>query len=344
MLRRIACAITSSLLLAACGTDRVTSSPSVHADVAHAATAASPLFGVGWHFTTLPLPNGYTLGEATAISDDGTAFGWVRQTDVSVPKPVRWSGNAVSFIQLPAGLVGAEIVDVSADGQRIIANAKGQNHAVLGIAHWFPRGLPAYTATTNVLVHGMSRNGRYWTGIHMTWKGSRIVHGEGISGHKIGAYEAIMGTDINDTDVLVGVESQGSEARLLITTPTTFDVYPVAGRGFKVNNAGTIAGTVTIGGFDYAATVVAPYVAPSPKWPGAATAISEKGRIVGNSSNHAMTWLGGAPATLPTSQLARSARAQNVNLCGAIVGSVILGRSRVPAMWTYRGIGGPICD
>lgn len=335
----------SAVLIGACSSENVTQpGASLRSDVSATANAVVPIMTAAWSVQQLALPAGYTTGEATAISDNGVAFGWVRQTATSAPIPVRWSNGVVSLLNMPPGLAGAEIVDVSANGLRIIANAKAPNGAQIGVAHWFERGLPALWTSPAITVHGMSRDGHYWTGSYMNWKGQRLLRGEGVYGYPFGSEDvATLGTDVNNGEVYAGIAINGSLARLHVHPANLLGPNPPIGSSFKINNAGTIAGTVTILGTEYAATLAAPYTVPSAKWLGRATAISEKGRVVGHSATQAKTWLGGAPTTLPTPNNA-AARALNVNLCGSIVGSAVIARTRVPVMWSYRTIAGPVCD
>jgi hypothetical protein len=354
MVRRIP-SVLLCVITFGCQADRITQAPPPDAKPSAGVDGDVTAFAPGWAITTLPLPTGYSLGEATAITDGGEMFGWVRQTAASVARPARWSNGQVSLLTLPAGVSGAEVVAVSATGTRIMGNARYANNASAGVIIWQERSLPSWLKSTSALeVVGMSRNGQYWAGWLANFKGQHMIVGTGASFTKVifvGEESPAIGTGANDSKMAVGsIAAAPGTASLVVVNPSyTISplLAPASSAIFRVNNAGTVGGTVSLGGVEYAATAVAPYTTASTKWQGRANGLSEKGRLVGIAGNQAKTWYAGTLTTLPVPFLGKSARALSANLCGRIVGSTVVAPTgaRLPAVWVNRGaLNLPVCD
>jgi uncharacterized membrane protein len=338
-------AAVAALTVTACSADAPTGTPIPNVPL-DAPLSAIVLPLPRYTIEALPLPPGYSRGEATAINESGDIVGWGKDAG-GRDRALKWVQGAVYAMILPSGYTSSRANDINNIGAAVgWMRAPGGKRQP---TRFVIRGLPIAITPPN-----------YAEGEALGMNGYGDVVGEvsAADGTPRPARWLVNGpttvytdmaaatlADINDSRDAVGTDIGGwghaapfvrkaNDQLIMLELKTLFV-------GRDIANDGTIAVGTPFGAWWSAP----PYAASVGLGPGSIIEISDKGRFVGLTSTtpkQAITYRNATAnlATLPNLHGGASASALGVNSCGTIVGVAedAQGQSR-PVRWIRS-----ICD
>ena len=301
--------------------------------------------------TPLAIPVGYQSGTAHAINSVGDIVG-VAYASSGTPKPVRWSGNSVVFLSLPAGQSTGDVASINdagvavGTGSSVTTTVGIRFGAAGGVALpdlGFGGGL-AYDINSAGTVVGAATN--IAASVPVKWSASNAITQLALPA----GYASGLALAINDAGASTGFVFPASNwsARRAVVWDASGAVtvlglsFRGASEGTDIAPDGTVLMAGVVGSASYAGLASPPYASEALLFQGHPRARSSKGRIAGVSAtgSFAIAYYWSGIGTLPVPAGSNFSAASGINTCGTMVGSYSLSSSGPrPVKWSR-----PLCD